>query len=443
MKTLRLALFGAVPALAHHLLSRLSDFGVQCQSPSLLPDLIGRPTCSSDSTTLMTRHGEIQNTSIHSKWHISTPCAQNGSEVYCAYSYPSFARGRGITVLTTPERAEQLAQSTVFLNETLLNDISNLNAIDNPKWALQSISGKDIGVVATQRFEVGDHIMSATPSIMVDYGIFDALEAQYISRLQAAGIDLLPPSHRADFLNLSTHDPVETHEDRIGKVLLTNAFDLASAGDIQESDDANSWYTVFPHVSRFNHDCRPNADYYFDPVTFTQRVHAVRPILPGEEITISYMDLIQTREERRQRIQNTWHFDCSCSLCTQDAEQIAASDARIRQVIEIREQLRDYSSASQATAQMAELMVSLYEQERMWAMLYEAYTYAAIEWNGVGEPWLATKYARLAIQYGLACGGPKDSDVIHMKELAKDPWSHWSWMLRTKKRMNWGSKVSA
>lgn len=43
-------------------------------------------------------------------------------------------------------------------------------------------------------------------------------------------------------------------------------------------------------VSRLNHDCRPNADYHWDPETLTQHIHAVRPIAAGEEITVSYME---------------------------------------------------------------------------------------------------------------------------------------------------------
>jgi SET domain-containing protein len=39
-----------------------------------------------------------------------------------------------------------------------------------------------------------------------------------------------------------------------------------------------------------NHDCRPNADYYFDPETLAQHIHAIRPIAAGEEITISYIE---------------------------------------------------------------------------------------------------------------------------------------------------------
>lgn len=148
---------------------------------------------------------------------------------------------------------------------------------------------------------------------------------------------------------------------------------------------------------------------------------------------------IRTRAKRLEKLQSVWGFRCGCSLCRQRAELSAASDDRIRQIKRIRRQLEDYGAGSSATPQMADLMVSLYQQERLSGSIYEAYTFAAIEWNGAGEPWNAVRYARLAIEAGLASAGPKDRDVVEMVKLADDPWSHWSWMLRTSKRMSWGA----
>ena len=39
-----------------------------------------------------------------------------------------------------------------------------------------------------------------------------------------------------------------------------------------------------------NHDCGANSAYYFDPQTMAQRVYAVRDIMPGEELTVSYTE---------------------------------------------------------------------------------------------------------------------------------------------------------
>ncbi|KAI0147223.1 hypothetical protein GGR57DRAFT_505962 [Xylariaceae sp. FL1272] len=411
-------------------LGGIPEYGIECKDASLLGT--GAPFCSNAEAVLRTGFNAALDGSTSSSWPISTPCARNGTDTYCVFANPTFANGRGLVLLTTPERASDLSAATAFSDSTLFSAIQRLNAPDNPKWAIERIPGKGLGVVATQRFEVGDHVMSATPSIMVDYGIYESLSGADVSRLQSEGIESLPRAHRAEFLNLSAHDRVENHEQLVSGILTTNAFDILHAGDVEE-EGADAWYTVFPHVSRFNHDCRPNADYRFDPVTFTQHVHAVRPILAGEEITVSYLDLVQTREDRRTRIKMNWHFDCSCSLCTQSPIHIVESDARITQILYLREQLRDRTSSSLATPQMAELVVSLYEQERMWAMLYEAYALAAAEWNGVGEPWVASKYARLAVQFGLAGPGAGNGDVGDMLRLVRDPWDHWSWTFRLRR----------
>lgn len=148
---------------------------------------------------------------------------------------------------------------------------------------------------------------------------------------------------------------------------------------------------------------------------------------------------IRTRAKRLEKLSHVWGFKCGCSLCTQRSDMTSASDERIRQIKRIRRQLENYEPGSSATPEMADLFVSLYEQERLSGSIYEAYTFAAIEWNGAGEPWKAVRYARLAIEAGLASAGPKDRDVNEMIRLADNPWAHWSWMLRTSKRMSWGA----
>lgn len=136
-------------------------------------------------------------------------------------------------------------------------------------------------------------------------------------------------------------------------------------------------------------------------------------------------------------LSSSWGFQCGCSSCTQNAHQVAASDERVEQIMSLRRELRDLSAKSRANPQMAELLVSLHEQERLLSGIYEAYALAALEHNGVGDPWTATKYARLAVEYGLAAAGPSNADVLEMESLAEDPWGHWSWMFRNSSRGGW------
>ncbi|KAK9414204.1 hypothetical protein SUNI508_02303 [Seiridium unicorne] len=443
MRETQLQILFAATTLAKEHVPHVADYGAS-RSQDLLsftsPLCLDSNEYPRDSTYTSIQSETAQASSL---WPVSTPCARNGTEEYCVYSNPNFA-GRGISILTNPIRAVEIGKSSAFANPETLGPIDQLNAEESSKWKVEGVPGKGMGLIATRNLQMGDHIMSTTASVMIDYELFyDVSEADLLD-MQVAAVGNLPDKHRGIFLNLSTHDDAADYITQVEKIITTNSFDIQNTGIITkkyESEEEN-FYTVFPEISRMNHDCRPNADYYFDPNTFTQHIHAVRPIAAGEEITISYIDTVQTREDRLARLDLLWHFPCSCSSCTQNEHMTNASDARIHQIQEIRKQLRDWEPQSQATPAMAELLVSLYQQERLWTLLPEAYTYAAIEYNGAGEPWLATKYARLAIQHGLAAGGPRDSDVNEMMKLARDPWQHWSWMLRTTKRMNWAPHVS-
>ncbi|KAI1337883.1 hypothetical protein F5Y15DRAFT_425587 [Xylariaceae sp. FL0016] len=427
MKSLQLLLsLYAISALSKDSISPLPDLG-ECKLPT--SQWVG---ALEESKAVSSEPYDAS--PVSSAFPIASPCARNGTTSYCVYSDPSFADHRGISFLTTSTQAQRLARSSIFRKPSLHADVPDLNAASSPRWAVRAVPGKGMGLFATQRLELGDRVMSATPSIMIDYSVYESLGPGAIHELQAAAIGALPAAHRAAFMELSTHDGAASHIERVEKIMLTNAFDLAEAGDDQEEEEEGpNWFTVFPHISRLNHDCRPNADYYFDPVTLTQNIHATRSILPGEEITVSYINTLQPREARRERIERTWHFLCACSLCTAPRHQTAASDARIAQIAELTAHLRDSSSSSASSSpspQMAELLVSLYEQERLWGSIHEAYAQAAVAYSAVGEAWMAVKYARLAVQRGLAAKGPRDGEVGDMEGLAEDPGGHWSWGIR-------------
>ncbi len=49
-------------------------------------------------------------------------------------------------------------------------------------------------------------------------------------------------------------------------------------------------------VSRMNHGCQPNCAYFFDPATLTQNVYAVIDIMPGEELTLGYIEYVGAGE---------------------------------------------------------------------------------------------------------------------------------------------------
>lgn len=97
---------------------------------------------------------------------------------------------------------------------------------------------------------------------------------------------------------------------------------------------------------------------------------------------------------------------------------IGASDARLMQIEALSTRLKDSQTA---TPQMAQTLVSLYEQERLHGSLGFAYQLAALTSCKDGDRWGAVQYASLAVQFGLLNNGFENEDVEVMKALAEQP----------------------
>lgn len=163
--------------------------------------------------------------------------------------------------------------------------------------------------------------------------------------------------------------------------------------------------------------------------------HASRTIYAGEEITITYVDPLQTRLKRRAALQRSWGFECSCNLCLQEGEFARESNRRITHIKKLTEAFEETDTTERqggkrkmkGTPEMAELLISLYEQERLYASVAEAYRLAALSYSAVGNEWVAVKWAMKAVETGLIHDGPRGGEVLDMKRLLHDPRKHWSW----------------
>ncbi|KXZ48781.1 hypothetical protein GPECTOR_25g365 [Gonium pectorale] len=66
---------------------------------------------------------------------------------------------------------------------------------------------------------------------------------------------------------------------------------------------------LYPTGALANHSCRPSAVQCFTGSTLQLR--ALRPLAPGDEITISYLELAATRQERREALADSYFFDAA------------------------------------------------------------------------------------------------------------------------------------
>lgn len=149
-------------------------------------------------------------------------------------------------------------------------------------------------------------------------------------------------------------------------------------------------------LQRLDHDYRPNASYFFDQRTLTHYVHVMTAISPLEEISIAYINSQLPRQERRRQLSTSWGFDCSCSLCDMHPALIRASDARLVQIDVLSRRFTDFQKP---TSQMAQALVSLCKQERLYGWLSFAYQRAALASCRAGDRWRAVEYASLAVEF--------------------------------------------
>lgn len=75
------------------------------------------------------------------------------------------------------------------------------------------------------------------------------------------------------------------------------------------------------------YSCIPNASHEWSQETYSMTLFASRPIMEGEEITIEYTKLTESRQTRRSRLFDMYHFHCDCECCNISPEEVVVSDA--------------------------------------------------------------------------------------------------------------------
>jgi len=138
--------------------------------------------------------------------------------------------------------------------------------------------------------------------------------------------------------------------------------------------------------------------------------------------------------DRKSRMQSQWGFQCSCSLCTAPAHVVRASDDRITLIETVEGELNDLSWNRTADFTAAELLISLYEQERLDGVIGDAYMYAAFESAYLGERRLVQKYAALAIEHMAIWRGISHQYYTAMVRMLYNPENEKAWLYFDKLR---------
>jgi hypothetical protein len=161
--------------------------------------------------------------------------SSNQTEAICIYTSSTFAHGRGISIVTTPTIAKQVAHYAAF---TKPESLDGANIELSPPYVAQALPGRGIGLIANRTLHRGDRIFSHTPAIVLHFDA-DKFDRNDRLALQRDAIHRLPEQLRNSFLALHGH----FGGDHVNDVIYTNSFE-ANFGD---NDEAHS--IVLPEIS--------------------------------------------------------------------------------------------------------------------------------------------------------------------------------------------------
>ncbi|OLN98038.1 SET domain-containing protein 5-like protein 3 [Colletotrichum chlorophyti] len=340
--------------------------------------------------------------------------------VYCAYSRPSFANGRGVVLISTPYNAEEASHLSAFGRDSIEGEG------DSRLFRVEEMPGKGLGLVANKLIRRGQRIMAHPPAVVIHRRFIDDVDLDGQYRMLDVAVSNLPDATREAFMaQMGQSQGHKSTGHRIHDIMHTNSFELGLG--IRDGHHFGN----YPEVSRYNHDCRPNVAFYINDADIRHYTHAIRDIHPGEELTISYVDSLSSRGVRQDRAQRNWGFGCTCKHCSLPEPLAQESDKRLGKMWEMEQQLSHWNGAL-VDEDMIKELIGLYRREQLeQSHGADVFRLAALNYNSLEMEKEAVNYARLAEEQLLLEKGPLAKEVRDMRGLIQDPKSHWSWGRRT------------
>ncbi|KAK4162365.1 SET domain-containing protein 5 [Cladorrhinum sp. PSN259] len=338
----------------------------------------------------------------HSPWSFPPQCEASSSAdipYYCLYSN-SHQNHLGFSLITTPEVAAEAV--------SILNSALPANQVSDPSYKVVDIPGKGKGVVATRKIKKHEEIMVDYAALVVDVGFTVGVEVWRGYKMMHLAVDQLSERGKGDLMGLVRTNPQA--RDEVEDVLRTNAFSTELGG--------RTHMAIYTVVSRINHGCMPNAYTRFMQENLQVSVGAAKDIEKGEEITISYLVMGKTSDERKKALKQ-WGFQCTCDLCTASPAKIKASDARRRQIDELREHAVGAFQANKPyqALRLTRQVLNLLPAEELFTFYSEQYENMARIFYVLGDKKNAELYARKSLEVLAEQGylqGVRDKQVEFM-----------------------------
>ncbi|KAI6747647.1 hypothetical protein HG530_015755 [Fusarium avenaceum] len=285
---------------------------------------------------------------------------------------------------------------------------------DKEMVILREVPGKGEGLIASRKILKGTRILSEEPIIRVPEDTPDNPALRASIRRQ---VDALTSDQRRAFLAMCNIYPGDAASQYLG-IIRTNALPMDNGGGI------------FLAACRINHACDNNAQKNWNEDIKRHTVHAMRDIGDGEEITITYVGVLNNRRTRQEALRKKFKFTCSCGLCSLPPHLSAESDRRLDQILKLdgrigRDGLTGILSDPKRILGYVDQQVRLYnEQGPDDAGLPRAFFDAAQVTAAHGDLARARVFTERAAAGWLVLEGHDSLRVLKTQQVARNPSSH-------------------
>lgn len=203
-------------------------------------------------------------------------------------------------------------------------------------YELRQTADKGLGLFATSFIRRGTEIIREEPLLKISENAIQNVWGPYcrLTTAQKAAYDSLHAfkphglnlEHASRCYLIDPNDDSLEEDDieemvqdqvRVMSIFAVNNFRLAPSG-----------LAVYATASRLNHSCVPNVHHSYNPTLKRITVHAVRDILPNEELFTTYLGgdgAYQVRGQRIEKLRSAYGFICHCPACS---DHTGTSDGR-------------------------------------------------------------------------------------------------------------------
>lgn len=189
-------------------------------------------------------------------------------------------------------------------------------------YAIQDVAGKGKGLLATRNIAMGTRILSEEPVIRFREMAFST-DSPALRKSIRKQVDTLTHGQRQAFLSMHNIYDDDDAARPLG-IIRTNGLPFGN-------DEGG----IFLEACRINHTCDNNAQKSWNENIKRHTIHAMRDIEEGEEITITYLGVLNKRDIRQEKLRQKFAFKCVCGLCALPPAASQESDRRLEEIINL------------------------------------------------------------------------------------------------------------